>query len=178
MQRSIVLCGAVSVIMAVSASVFVLGAAVPHLAAAQGGSGSALPTGDDEHIVGSYVSDLTGGAESPRPTITTFAEDGTVTTSTLGGNPALTLTEEHGTWVRTGDHTYALTEFRVMRDASGNQSLQRGRQTISLNATSSGYTATQSILETLDASGNVVGVPQTGTIQATRINVVPIPSDP
>jgi len=174
MRRTILLSGLTAFVMAIAGASLVIGLALPAIVSAQAAPGGALPTGNDEHFVGSYLSNVAVDGVTRLVYTNSFNADGTMTFSGFPFEPGDDLTGGHGVWERTADHTYAWTGYRILRDSAGNQSIQRVRSTITLNATNSGYTSRQAY-EMLDASGNVVGAPVNATSQAIRIDDVPLP---
>jgi len=173
MQRTILLCAGGSFLMAFAGALLAVTLAMPHPVGAQAVGPGSGATGRDEHLAGSWLLTTTAGSHVGTTTaLVTFNDDGTLTESTFGGRPEVTLTTGHGVWVRTGDHTYAITLFRLVRLAPGDQNLERVQATLTLNATSDGVSGPIET-DTFDEDGNISAT-VAAAAEATRMAVVPM----
>lgn len=92
-----------------------------------------------QSIVGSWIVVPTGspGRAAGTPSLVTFTSDGNVLQST----PIASLSAGHGTWVRTEDHTVALTLLFIRHNAAGDFiGTRKTRAPVALNATFDGFT--------------------------------------
>ncbi len=90
--------------------------------------------------------------------------------------PRTTRTTESpalGSWIRTGDRRFAVTQYRYVFDSNGNATGTRKiRWNLTLNDTLDGFTAPY-ISDILDPNGNVVSTTQ-GTLIGKRMSVEPV----
>jgi hypothetical protein len=117
-----------------------------------------------QSIVGSWRVDMAGipGWVPGEPRFLTFTSDGTVVVLNARGN---------GAWVRTGDHTVAVTFFTINYDGAGGSfsGTVKTRMVVTLNATFDGYTCSAKV-DRFDAQGSLVRSFDY-TAPATRIRV-------
>lgn len=124
-------------------------------------------------LEGSWVSDVRpeDPAQPRNITFWTFTGDGSLISSNRD-HP--TRGPAHGTWIRTGDHEFAVTFLRLIFDDQGTfAGTQKLRGQITVNQNTDEFTS-RSMSEIFDAQGNLLRTGATiGTAQ--RIKVEPLP---
>jgi hypothetical protein len=120
------------------------------------------PPSAAQSIVGAWRVDMTGVPNwvPGEPRLVTFTSDGTVVSSNPSGN---------GAWVRTGDHTVAVTFLNVRYKAGDFIGIAKARMAATLNATFDGFTSSGKV-EQFDAQGTLARSFDY-TAPATRIRV-------
>jgi hypothetical protein len=133
------------------------------------GAQDATPAADGDGIVGSWVVTVQVDGGPTFPNYATFMPGGVLMNTADDGASG------HGAWEITGDGTYATTFVHPIFD--GNAVLEGEsvvRSTLTLDPDGNGFTG-PFLTEQIDLAGDVV-VSFTGTVDARRIQVEPLPA--
>jgi hypothetical protein len=141
--------------------------------AAFAGSPSKTKAANGQHLNGTWLTTVTltdapPVVESTFNALDTFLPGGGLLVSSSVDGPAL-RSLAHGSWVRTGDRTFACTFVWFRFDATGKYvGMQRVRRTMSLGADLKSFTAAD-VVEILSPAGAVVATIH-GTEQGTKLD--------
>jgi hypothetical protein len=126
---------------------------------------------------GSWTVNITGGTGTPvlpdwyRARVTFTPTGGLVATITDSQ-----LTTGHGSWVRTGDRTFAVTILFSQFDGLGNfVGTLKARATLTLSGTAPEFTGDPYQFEFFDPDGNPTAFTGVGIAHGVRIGAEPLP---